>query len=72
MVPFPGGSAESRRCATKRHTIVTTIAGYSEAGLRSYLTRRVEQATDETWQEVAEKVARLGHAELEVYSHCSG
>ena len=67
----------ARRCGTEpfvdaRHTIVTTIAAYSEAGLRSYLTRRVEQANGETWQEVAEKLARLGQWEFEDYSHCSG
>jgi hypothetical protein len=65
-----------RRCNEEafvdvRHTIVTTIAGYSEAGLRSYLTRRVEQATGETWHEVAEKVARLGYWEFEDYRDCS-
>ena len=64
----------ARRCEAEpfvdvRHTIMTTIAGYSEGGLRSYLTRRVEQATGETWEEVAEKLARLGQWEFEDYSH---
>ncbi len=60
----------ARRCQAEgfvdaRHTVVTTIPGYSEAGLRSFLTRRVEQVSGETWQEVAQKVARLGHWEFE-------
>jgi hypothetical protein len=41
---------------------------FTEAGLRSFLTRRVENLTGETWREVAEKVARLGLWEFEDYS----
>ena len=50
-----------------RHTIVTTLDAYTEPGLRSFLTRRVEAATGATWQEVAGKVARLGQWEFEDY-----
>lgn len=40
---------------------------FSEQGLRSFLTRRIESASGDTWQEVAEKVARLGRWEFEDY-----
>jgi hypothetical protein len=58
----------ARKCATEgfvdgRHTVITTLDGFTEDGLRSFLTRRVENATGGTWREVAEKVARLGYWE---------
>jgi hypothetical protein len=61
------------RCETEgfiggRHTVVTTVAGYSEEGLFAFLARRVEQVSGETWQEMAAKVARLGHWEFEDYT----
>jgi hypothetical protein len=60
----------ARRCATEgfidgRHTIITTVDAFSEQGLRSFLTRHVENASGDTWHEVANKVARLGHWEFE-------
>jgi len=60
------------RCANEhfvdgRHTVVTTLDAYSEAGLRSFLTRRVENVSGATWQDVAERVARLGLWEFEDY-----
>ena len=60
------------RCAAEgfvdgRHTVVTTLDAYSEEGLRSFLTRRVESANGTVWHEVAEKVARLGLWEFEDY-----
>jgi len=63
----------ARRCALDgfvdgRHTIVTTVDAYAEDGLRAFLIRRVEHASGDTWQEVAEKVARLGLWEFEDYS----
>ena len=51
-----------------RHTVVTTHATYTEEGLRSFLARRVEQARGDTWQDVAAKVARVGHWEFEDYA----
>ena len=51
-----------------RHTVVTTITTYTEQGLRSFLTRRVENVSGATWGEVAGKVARLGLWEFEDYS----
>ena len=62
----------SRRCASDgfvdgRHTVVTTVDAYTDAGLRSFLTRRVENVSGDTWGEVAEKVARLGYWEFEDY-----
>lgn len=50
-----------------RHRVVTTVDTFTEAGLRSFLTRRVENAHGETWDEVAVKVARLGLWEFEDY-----
>lgn len=63
----------ARRCAAEgfvdgRHTVITSAETFSEGGLRSFLTRRVEQATGENWGEVAQKVAQLGHWEFEDYS----
>ncbi len=60
------------RCADEgfvdgRHTVITTLDGYSEEGLRSFLTRRVENVSGSTWHDVAEKVARLGLWEFEDY-----
>lgn len=60
------------RCADEgfvdgRHTVVTTIDAFLEEGLRSFLTRRVETVSGAAWQEVAEKVARIGHWEFEDY-----
>ncbi len=63
----------ARRCAEEgfvdgRHTVIAIVDTFTEAGLRSFLTRRVENVTGETWREVAEKVARLGLWEFEDYS----
>ena len=63
----------ARRCAAEgfvdaRHTVVTTQYSFTEAGLRSFLTRRVENISGDTWHQVAEKVARLGLWEFEDYS----
>lgn len=60
------------RCANEgfvdgHHTVVTRLDGYSEQGLRSFLTRRVENVRGATWRDVAEKVARLGLWEFEDY-----
>lgn len=60
------------RCAAEgfvdgRHTVVTTMDAFSEPGLRAYLTRKVENVSGETWDEVAAKVARIGHWEFEDY-----
>jgi hypothetical protein len=60
------------RCANEqfvdgRHTVVTTLDVYSEAGLRSFLLRRVENVNGATWKDVAEKVSRLGFWEFEDY-----
>ena len=62
----------AKRCQSEgyvdgRHIIVTSIGGYSEHGLRSFLTKRVEQVTAETWRDVAEKVSRIGYWEFEDY-----
>lgn len=62
----------ARRCAAEgfvdgRHTVITTVDTFTEDGLRSFLTRRVESASGDTWHEVAEKVARLGLWEFEDY-----
>lgn len=62
----------ARRCATEgfvdgRHTVITTVDTFTKDGLRSFLTRRVENTSGETWHEVAEKVARLGLWEFEDY-----
>lgn len=62
-----------RRCSQEqfvdgRHMVITTLEAYSELGLRSFLTRRVEQASGATWEEVAQQVARLGSWEFEDYS----
>jgi hypothetical protein len=62
--------ALARRCATEgfvdgRHTIVTTVDAFSEPGLRSFLTRRVENLSGQTWPEVAQGVARIGLWEFE-------
>lgn len=51
-----------------RHTVITTIDAYSEQDLRSFLVRRVENISGDTWREVAEKVARQGHWEFEDYT----
>ena len=61
-----------QRCAAEgfvdgRHRVVTTLDTFTESGLRSFLTRRVENVHGETWPEVALKVARLGHWEFEDY-----
>jgi hypothetical protein len=63
----------AQRCAGEGfvdglHTVVTTVESFTERGLRSFLTRRVENVSGETWREVADKVARLGHWEFEDYS----
>ncbi len=63
----------ARRCAAEgfiegRHKVVTTVDTFTESGLRSFLTRRVENVHGQTWREVADKVARLGHWEFEDYS----
>lgn len=60
------------RCANEqfvdgRHTVITTLDAYSAEGLRSFLTRRVENVSGATWRDVAEKVARLGFWEFEDY-----
>lgn len=60
------------RCAEQgfvdgRHMVVTSLDRFSEAGLRSFLTRRVENQSGDTWHEVAAKVARLGLWEFEDY-----
>ncbi len=62
----------ARRCAAEgfvdgRHTVITTVDTFTEDGLRSFLTRRVENTSGETWHEVAEKVVRLGLWEFEDY-----
>jgi hypothetical protein len=51
-----------------RHTVITTLDTFTEDALRSFLTRRVENVSGETWNEVAHKVARLGLWEFEDYS----
>lgn len=63
----------ARRCRDEgfvdgRHTVVTTVDGYREETLRTFLTRRVEQVSGETWREIAGKVSRLGHWEFEDYT----
>ena len=63
----------ARRCAAEgfvdgRHTVVTTVDAFTEDGLRSFLARRVETLSGETWHEVAGKVARLGFWEFEDYT----
>ena len=63
----------ARRCAVEgyvdgRHTVVTTLDAFTEDGLRSFLTRRVENLTGETWRELAGMVARVGLWEFEDYS----
>ncbi len=63
----------ARSCAADgfvdgRHKVITTLDTFTENGLRSFLTRRVENATGDTWHEVADKVARLGYWEFEDYS----
>ena len=60
------------RCANEqfvdgRHTVVTTLHSYSEAGLRSFLARRVENVSGKNWRDVAEKVGRLGLWEFQDY-----
>ena len=50
-----------------RHIVVTSFEAYSEAGLRSFLTRRVEQVEGATWRDVAAKVSRIGFWEFEDY-----
>ncbi len=50
-----------------RHIVITTLDAYSEAGLRSFLVRRVGNVSGERWRDVAEKLARLGHWEFEDY-----
>ncbi len=62
----------AKRCQTEdyvdgRHMIVTSMEAYSNAGLRSFLTKRAEQVMGETWQEAAEKVSRIGYWEFEGY-----
>jgi len=63
----------AQHCVTEgfvdgRHRVIITVDAFSEAGLRSFLTRRVESSSGTTWLEVAEKVARIGHWEFEDYS----
>ena len=50
-----------------RHTVITTVDTFTEHCLRAFLTRRGENTSGETWNEVAEKVARLGLWEFEDY-----
>jgi hypothetical protein len=63
----------ARRCSAEgfvdgRHTVITSVETFTEDGLHSFLTRRVESVTGDTWDEVAEKVARLGLWEFEDYT----
>ncbi len=63
----------ARRCAADgfidgRHKVITTLDTFTDDSLRSFLTRRVENTTGDTWHEVADKVARLGYWEFEDYS----
>lgn len=63
----------SARCAAEgfvlaRRNVVTTVDAYSEQGLRSFLIRRVESATGDTWRDVTEKLAQLGYWTFEFYS----
>jgi hypothetical protein len=50
-----------------RHLLITTIESFSEADLRAYLTKRIAGVSGETWNEVANNLARLGHWEFEDY-----
>ena len=62
----------AKRCESEgyvdgRHMILTSADGYSDEGLRSFLTKRVEQVEGATWQDVAAKVSRIGFWEFEDY-----
>ncbi len=55
----------ARRCAAEafvdaRHTVVTTLDTFTEAGLRAFLTRRLEHVSGKSWTEVAERLHGWG------------
>ena len=60
------------RCAKEgfvdaRHHLVVNADQFTESGLRTYMERRVSQATGSDWSEVAARLSRLGYWEFEDY-----
>lgn len=51
-----------------RHHLVVNPEGFDQHTLRDFLDQRVRAASGDTWQQVAEKIGRLGFWEFEDYS----
>ncbi len=51
-----------------RHHLVVNLEGFDQRTLRDFLEQRVRAASGDTWQQVAEKISRLGFWEFEDYS----
>lgn len=50
-----------------RHHLVVSFEDFDQRALRAWLAARVEQIEADTWQQVGERLGRLGHWEFEDY-----
>ena len=50
-----------------RHHLVVNFETFDKRVVHDWLSKRVEEVSGETWQEIAERLARVGHWEFEDY-----
>jgi hypothetical protein len=50
-----------------RHHVVVNLGAFDQNALHTWLARRVQSVQADTWHEIGERLARLGHWEFEDY-----